>query len=205
MDSVSLEDISQSEIKENTDDALRKDIEICISQFTQTLEENLASFIDKKPIFKCGECGKIFQMKHHLQTHMKVHIPEKSFSCDKCHKKFTLSHHLQQHIRVHTGERPYKCEVCEKAFISSSNLKRHLDTHVQKVVKMDDDNMYITEKERDYKCQKHMETHEEDEDSEYETPDEDFDLLEEEVDIKEEDIDIRDENIDIKEEDIDIK
>lgn len=70
-------------ISENTDEAISKDIEICISQFTQTLEENLASFIDvtslidytkkgrqpaEKPIFKCGECGKIFQLKHHLQV-----------------------------------------------------------------------------------------------------------------------------------------
>ncbi|CAC5417131.1 unnamed protein product [Mytilus coruscus] len=164
-------------------------------------------------------------MEDQILTHMKVHIPEKSFSCDKCHKKFTFSHHLQQHIRVHTGERPYKCEVCEKAFISSSNLKRHLDTHGQKVVKMDDDNMYITEKERDYKCQVcdkefvrkygpqvHMETHEEDEDSEYESSDEDVDLLEEEVDMEEEDIDIKEENIvriengmDLKQEKINMK
>jgi hypothetical protein len=76
-------------------------------------------------------CGMRFSRRFNLQTHMRVHDPNrlKLFCCevDGCHKNFDRRHDLTRHeATVHRGERAYHCEFCEKPFSRKDALVRHL-------------------------------------------------------------------------------
>lgn len=53
--------------------------------------------------FKCSECGKAFNQKGALQTHMIKHTGEKPHACAFCPAAFSQKGNLQSHIqRVHS-------------------------------------------------------------------------------------------------------
>ncbi|CAM0140043.1 unnamed protein product [Umbelopsis sp. WA50703] len=83
--------------------------------------------------FECphGGCPMKFSRRFNLQTHMRVHDPErqKKFRCDVdgCNKNFDRRHDLSRHeATVHRGERAYHCEYCEKPFSRKDALVRHV-------------------------------------------------------------------------------
>ncbi|RUS86566.1 hypothetical protein EGW08_005647, partial [Elysia chlorotica] len=41
---------------------------------------------------------------------------ETPYTCEDCGKCFNLKHHLTRHQRSHTGKKPYTCEDCGKCF-----------------------------------------------------------------------------------------
>ena len=79
----------------------------------------------------CDSCGKSFQAKGLLQTHIdSVHRGLKPFSCKLCDKKYTQSHSLKSHIlSFHEGKKPFKCASCNQAFSQKSSLKTHMKSH----------------------------------------------------------------------------
>ncbi|EHB17835.1 Zinc finger protein 264 [Heterocephalus glaber] len=79
--------------------------------------------------FRCGECGKVFNKKHLLAGHEKIHSGVKPYECTECGKTFIKSTHLLQHQMIHTGERPYECLECGKAFNRKSYLTQHQRIH----------------------------------------------------------------------------
>ncbi|XP_060907352.1 zinc finger protein 135-like [Labrus mixtus] len=78
---------------------------------------------------RCSDCGKIFNRKEHLTSHMMTHTGEKPFNCSQCEKRFNRKQHLTRHMLVHTGEKPYSCSQCEKRFSHESSLTSHMVIH----------------------------------------------------------------------------
>lgn len=82
---------------------------------------------EEENIFKCNECGKVFNKKHLLAGHEKIHSGVKPYECTECGKTFIKSTYLLQHHTIHTGERPYECMECGKAFNCKSYLTAPAD------------------------------------------------------------------------------
>ncbi|XP_055618640.1 zinc finger protein 260-like [Toxorhynchites rutilus septentrionalis] len=83
---------------------------------------------DERP-FPCGECGKAFHEKSHLQRHLFFHSNERPFTCETCGKTYKTERCLKVHSAVHNAERPFVCTECNKGFLSSSKLRQHSNIH----------------------------------------------------------------------------
>uniref|UniRef100_A0A336MKI1 CSON003045 protein n=1 Tax=Culicoides sonorensis TaxID=179676 RepID=A0A336MKI1_CULSO len=51
---------------------------------------------------KCPECGKVFNDKGYLSSHMKIHRNKKEYKCPHCVKSFNQRVAYNMHIRIHT-------------------------------------------------------------------------------------------------------
>ena len=103
------------------------------------------SNVDKP--FKCQECGRGFQHRDGLKSHMLVHNDVKTFVCDQCpvnkvfRGKTAIS--LRDHkIRIHSGIKKYACKICSKPFNDNSACKRHEEIHANKKYKCTQCNKY---------------------------------------------------------------
>ena len=81
----------------------------------------------KKP-YQCIHCNKVFNMLHHLTTHLRTHTGEKPYQCTQCNKAFNQLGYLTTHLGTHTGEKPYQCAQCNKVLNKLHHLIRHLRT-----------------------------------------------------------------------------
>ncbi|XP_021957800.1 uncharacterized protein LOC110853775 isoform X3 [Folsomia candida] len=79
--------------------------------------------------YKCEWCGKSFNQRVAYNMHIRIHTGHKPHKCSYCAKAFSRKMLLRQHIRTHTGERPYKCSICMKAFADRSNMLLHQRLH----------------------------------------------------------------------------
>ncbi|XP_048807871.1 zinc finger protein 250-like isoform X2 [Lagopus muta] len=79
--------------------------------------------------FGCGECGKSFQHRGNLITHLRVHTGERPFACGVCGKSFSQKGDLMRHQCTHTGEKPFECTVCGKSFCSKQTFVLHQRIH----------------------------------------------------------------------------
>lgn len=53
---------------------------------------------------KCPECGKNFNDRGYLSSHMKIHRDRKEYACPHCPKRFNQRVAYNMHLRIHTGE-----------------------------------------------------------------------------------------------------
>ncbi|XP_044014178.1 zinc finger protein 2-like [Aphidius gifuensis] len=79
--------------------------------------------------YSCEECGKSFNQRVAYNMHVKIHSDIKPHRCDECGKSFSRKTLLKQHFRTHSGERPYQCHICHKAFADRSNMTLHTRLH----------------------------------------------------------------------------
>ncbi|KAK3100513.1 hypothetical protein FSP39_021109 [Pinctada imbricata] len=49
--------------------------------------------------FKCETCGKFFMTQNHLNTHARIHLPDRPFKCAHCDATFKFKNHLKNHLR----------------------------------------------------------------------------------------------------------
>ncbi|KAH3863003.1 zinc finger protein 37-like [Dreissena polymorpha] len=114
---------------------------------------------NKKDIFYCTKCPKVFDTKELLERHAERHavevftckhcdqtfytIPDlnchmqnehkvemETHLCDLCGSRFKDKKILNQHRKyVHTDERPEECPTCRRRFKNKSQLRNHLVVH----------------------------------------------------------------------------
>ena len=81
--------------------------------------ENKAAKIER-----CAYCGKVFQNKSRLSTHvLNIHENSGAFPCETCNRKFPSESTLFDHVKlVHTK---VSCELCNEVLYNKFYLKRH--------------------------------------------------------------------------------
>ncbi|XP_053302789.1 gastrula zinc finger protein 5-1 isoform X1 [Pleuronectes platessa] len=111
----------------------------------------------EKKSFSCSECGKIFNKRGNINTHMRIHTGEKPFSCSVCGTRFNQKWTLEKHMRIHTGEKPFSCSECGKRFNQKCILKTHMRIHTgEKPCSCSECGQRFTDKG---KLNKHMRVH----------------------------------------------
>jgi len=53
-------------------------------------------------------------------------VGERPFVCMECGRAFNQKNALETHMRKHRGERPHKCSFCSMAFTQKGNLNTHI-------------------------------------------------------------------------------
>ncbi|XP_059477627.1 zinc finger protein 26-like isoform X2 [Neocloeon triangulifer] len=84
---------------------------------------------------KCDVCGKEFNTKRSITSHMRQHIKHTKvkirtkFICELCGKQFNHRNNLADHKPVCSGVFPHNCSTCGKGFILKTKLRVHEATH----------------------------------------------------------------------------
>ena len=80
-----------------------------------------------QPLYECNLCGKGFDEKNGLVSHMKyIHTTEKLFQCDKCAKNFKTVDLLVSHVKnMHEEQETATCRECNKNFKNEKTLRDH--------------------------------------------------------------------------------
>lgn len=79
--------------------------------------------------FTCHICGREYNIKHYLATHMRQTHGHKDKKCADCGMAFITNHGLKKHMLKHTGEKPFICKVCCKSYSRNYTLREHMKIH----------------------------------------------------------------------------
>ncbi|XP_058839819.1 zinc finger protein Xfin-like [Topomyia yanbarensis] len=77
----------------------------------------------------CHVCGKAFNGRSSLRSHMIFHEQDKRVECHICKKKFFKMYRLKDHMNCHSNVRGYSCQICGKAFFTKEILYKHTRSH----------------------------------------------------------------------------
>ena len=76
---------------------------------------------------QCAICGKRFERRSHVVTHMRTHT--KPFTCDVCQHRFSTGVQLKAHTVIHSGEKPHECDICGARFAWKRSIVLHKRRH----------------------------------------------------------------------------
>lgn len=80
--------------------------------------------IERRPVFECYMCKRIYHCKDSLRNHWPVHVSgRKRFKCTQCDKDFGRKDSLRRHEGIHKGEFLFHCIECGKKFRSKKSLQ----------------------------------------------------------------------------------
>lgn len=108
----------------------------CDSVFTrlESLRNHMKTEHEEPTILKCF-CGKEFNLRHKLTTHIKrTHNNIRDHECESCQRRFFTPKEKKVHIlKCHTpgyvDPTVHYCDVCGKRYSSSKSLRTHMKHH----------------------------------------------------------------------------
>ncbi|RMX63838.1 hypothetical protein KXD40_004270 [Peronospora effusa] len=84
----------------------------------------------KRHVCETFDCGKSFDSKWALISHLQTHSRDKPYKCTyaDCTKSFKGKDYLEFHLKIHAEGNPYACDhpTCSKTFCSPKSLKKHI-------------------------------------------------------------------------------
>ncbi|KAJ8705685.1 hypothetical protein PYW08_012731 [Mythimna loreyi] len=79
--------------------------------------------------FKCPICGREYNIKHYLATHIRQTHGQKNKNCSECGMAFITNHSLKKHMLKHSGLKPFSCNICCKSYARNYTLREHMRAH----------------------------------------------------------------------------
>ena len=107
---------------------IRKDVELIYAMYVERSFKTIkASNSHTKGCGThiCHVCGKEFQEKRNMESHMQKHT--ENFKCQHCSKCFESNAKLNRHLVVHDKFREVNCQYCQKSFSRMEHLKEHIN------------------------------------------------------------------------------
>ncbi|XP_066952102.1 zinc finger protein 227-like isoform X1 [Macrobrachium rosenbergii] len=83
---------------------------------------------------ECNFCGKKYQSRLNLETHIKKYHEETEwmkYKCATCGKSFGFLLALERHMKEHNPNQKFCCDQCGKVFKNLANLKNHIPLHTR--------------------------------------------------------------------------
>ena len=62
-------------------------------------------------------------------VHKNQHLPNSPYNCSTCGRSFNQRSNLKTHLLTHTDQKPYSCNECGKDFRRKCDLRRNAITH----------------------------------------------------------------------------
>lgn len=87
---------------------------------------------DKKYVCNYNACGKVFQRRYNIRSHIQTHLCDRPYKCsfENCTKSFVRQHDLHRHEKIHDSNK-YTCP-CGKGFTRVDALRRHRERNICK-------------------------------------------------------------------------
>nr|XP_023696177.1 zinc finger protein 438 isoform X2 [Paramormyrops kingsleyae]XP_023696178.1 zinc finger protein 438 isoform X2 [Paramormyrops kingsleyae]XP_023696179.1 zinc finger protein 438 isoform X2 [Paramormyrops kingsleyae] len=89
-----------------------------------------SGYLSVRQLHRCPTCGRCFQFKHHLQSHMNSHTNRRPHACPVCRKAYAHSGSLSTHMKLHHTEGRHRknqpCELCNRVFSYTGVYLSHL-------------------------------------------------------------------------------
>lgn len=77
-------------------------------------------------LFKCVDCGKVFNSFKAFIRHMRLHNSALNYCCEHCNKILLIPSEVKQHrSKEHAGIFATKCRSCGSSFGSADELQKH--------------------------------------------------------------------------------
>ncbi|XP_071567291.1 uncharacterized protein [Temnothorax nylanderi] len=87
-------------------------------------------------IYRCSQCGKLFNKKHQLWKHFtRCDFYKENFKCHICSKTYRHKSSLAQHLRITHNvlyglhDKFYTCNKCSKSYVRFRAFQRHVLLH----------------------------------------------------------------------------